>query len=50
MQQSLVQAMFLHDEDDDDDEVVDRIMDDIDEKNGLVRGSIDNASIRQSQL
>ena len=42
--------MFLHDEDDDDDEVVDRIMDDIDEKNGLVRGSIDNASIRQSQL
>jgi uncharacterized protein YggL (DUF469 family) len=38
--------MFLQDEDDDDDEVVDRIMDDIDEKNALVRGSIDNASIR----
>jgi len=38
--------MFLHDEDDEDDEVVDRIMDYIDEKNALVRGSIDHASIR----
>lgn len=38
--------MFLHTEDDDNDEIVDRIMDDIDEKHALVSGSIDYASIR----